>query len=142
MTPSKHLLLLSQAVAVWIAFWVAGLPRYFQQYSPQLMGVGCTLLSVAISLAALWVLLRVRPERRRMWAGWLSFYYTVPFALLDTLYCGMYLGHGPSYLVSYWYLTVFYVTPWLTFVPTARLLDAASRPIQPAMQTVGGADRP
>ncbi len=55
-------------------------------------------------------------------AIWISFYYTVPFALLDTLYCGLYLGGGASYLYKFWYLTVFYFTPWLTFPPTALLL--------------------
>jgi hypothetical protein len=27
-------------------------------------------------------------------AFWLSFYYTIPLALYDWLYCGLYLGHG------------------------------------------------
>ncbi|MEZ5728490.1 MAG: hypothetical protein R3E48_11080 [Burkholderiaceae bacterium] len=49
-------------------------------------------------------------------------YYTLPFAILDTLYCGLYLGHGYSYLWKFWYLTVFYVSPWLTLLPTAALL--------------------
>ena len=54
-------------------------------------------------------------------------YYTLPFALLDTLYCGIYLGHGAHYLTQYWYLSVFYVTPWLTFMPTEYLLRNAQR---------------
>lgn len=44
------------------------------------------------------------------------------FAILDWLYCGVYLKHGTAFLSQYWYLTVFYFTPWLTFVPTALLL--------------------
>ena len=123
MKARSHFALLVQAVAVWIAFWLAGLPDYYQQYSPAALGAGCTLLSVVISLAALYVLSRGRAETRLSRATWISFYYTVPFALLDTLYCGLYLGDGVSYLHKYWYLTVFYVTPWLTFPPTALLLQ-------------------
>jgi ABC-type glycerol-3-phosphate transport system permease component len=122
MKPVHHVKLLLQGVFVWAAFWVAGLPSYYQQYSSLAMGVGCTILSVAISLAALYVLSRARAETRMSRALWISFYYTVPFAVLDTLYCGVYLQHGASYLHKYWYLTVFYLTPWLTFPPTAWLL--------------------
>jgi hypothetical protein len=122
MSPRAHVSLLLQAISVWFAFWLAGLPHYYQQYSTVLLGVASILLSVAISLAAIWLLLRTRPERRRARAFWLAFYYTLPFALLDTLYCGWYLGHGSDYLHRYWYLSVFYLTPWLTFPPTAALL--------------------
>jgi hypothetical protein len=122
MRVKSHVSLLVQAVSVWGAFWVLGLPSYYQQYSAAVLGVACTLLSVTISLAAVYVLLHGRADRRLARANWIAFYYTVPFALLDTLYCGLYLGHGASYLDRYWYLTVFYLTPWLTFPPTALLL--------------------
>ncbi len=118
----NHLNLLMQGVVVWTAFWLLGLPDYYQQYSTLMIGVACTLLSVVISLFALYVLMRGRPRTRMSRAIWVSFYYTVPFAILDTLYCGVYLGQGAGYLATYWYLTVFYFTPWLTFPPTAWLL--------------------
>lgn len=124
----RHLAWLGQAVAAWFGFWLVGLPHYYQQYSTVVMAVACVLLSVAISLAAIAVLRRGRPERRRARAWWLSFYFTVPFAALDTLYCGWYLGHGAGYLASYWYLTVFYLTPWLTFPPTEWLMRAEREP--------------
>ena len=107
---------------MWGLFWLAGLPGYYQQYSPVTVAVVCVLVSVAISLAALLILLRGRSETKLRRAVWISFYYTVPFAVLDWLYCGVYLGHGTAFLVRYWYLTVFYFTPWLSFVPTALLL--------------------
>jgi len=125
--PTKHLTLLASGIVVWAAFWVAGLPSYYQQYSSTALGVGCTVLSVAISLLALSVLSRGRPGTRVTRSVWISFYFTVPFAVLDTLYCGLYLGRGTAYLHEYWYLTVFYVTPWLTFVPTALLLGSTER---------------
>lgn len=127
MTPTRHASLLAQAVTVWAAFWVLGLPAYYQQYSPTFLGVGSVLLSVAISLWAVAVLVPAPPEQRMNRALWLSLYFTVPLALLDTLYCGIYLGHGHTYLWRYWYLSVFYVTPWLTLPPTAWLLGTAPR---------------
>ncbi|MGH8105500.1 MAG: hypothetical protein ACREO1_01525 [Arenimonas sp.] len=122
MTAKKHLVLFLQASLVWAAFWLAGLPYYFQQYSQLFLATGSILLSVLISLAAIFVLLHARVETRMSRAFWLSLYYTLPFAVYDTLYCGVYLGHGADYLYSYWYLTIFYITPWLTFMPTAYLL--------------------
>jgi hypothetical protein len=118
----KHLTLFIQGLVVWSLFWLAGVPRYYQQYSPIYMAVGCILLSVAISFVALHILHRGRPETKLRRAVWISFYFTVPFAILDWLYCGVYLKHGTAFLGQYWYLTVFYFTPWLTFVPTALLL--------------------
>ena len=122
MTPKKHLDLLIQSIVIWTLFWLGGLPSYYQQYSQQTMGVACTILSVLISLAAMRILQRSALANRRARAFWCSVYYTVTFAVLDTLHCGWYLGHGAQYLSQYWYLTVFYVTPWLTFMPTEILL--------------------
>jgi hypothetical protein len=123
MPPRKHALLLLQAVSVWFGFWLIGLPSYYQQYSTVTMAIASIMLSVATSLAAIFVLRTGRDETRMQRAFWLSFYYTLPFALLDWLYCGWYLGFGHEALVKYWYLTVFYVTPWFTFIPTAALLN-------------------
>jgi|GEM_PF-6983043 len=65
MTPRKHLSLLIQSVVIWALFWVAGWPDYYQQYSTASISVACTILSVLISLAAIRILQRSRPEHRR-----------------------------------------------------------------------------
>jgi hypothetical protein len=122
MSFAKHIALFTQGMVMWAMFWLAGLPGYYQQYSQAAMAVGCVLLSVAISLGAVFILLRGHPETKLRRAVWVSFYFTVPFAILDWLYCGVYLKHGTAFLGQYWYLTVFYFTPWLTLVPTALLL--------------------
>ena len=126
----KHFNLLLQAGCVWLGFWLLGLPSYFQQYSTVTMAVASILLSVAISLAAIFVLRRGREETRMRRAFWFSMYYTLPFAALDALYCGWYLGHGSGFLTKYWYLSVFYVTPWLTFMPTAALLRSSTSSVR------------
>jgi hypothetical protein len=125
----KHLGLFLQGVSVWGAFWLAGLPAYYQQYSTVALAIACILLSVAISLAAILILRSGREDKRMSRAFWLSFYYTVPFAALDALYCGWYLGHGAGFFAMYWYLTIFYITPWLTFIPTAVLLGRSARQV-------------
>jgi hypothetical protein len=126
MKAKNHINLLVQSVVIWFGFWLLGLPNYYQQYSTRSLGIACTVLSVLISLAALSILLRSRPENRASRAFWCSVYYTVIFMILDTLYCGVYLGRGAGYLLEYWYLSVFYITPWLTFIPTERLLRKMS----------------
>jgi hypothetical protein len=127
----NHLRYTLVMVATWCVFWLIGLPHYYQQYPTAALAVVSVLLQLALCLLAIVLLARGRPERRRARAWWLAFYAVVPFALLDTLYCGLYLGRGGAYLVEYWYLTVFYLTPWLTFPPTAALLARASAATPP-----------
>jgi hypothetical protein len=127
-----HSFLLFQVVAAWFIFWLLGLPDYYQQYSTVALAIACTLISVAISLAAVLVLKRSSPSSRLARAFWLSLYFTLPLAILDTWYCGVYLDHGASYLWKYWYLTVFYFTPWVTFIPTAFVLGTRPEPVNTA----------
>ena len=112
-----HAKLLVTGVAVWAAFWVLGLPSYYQQYPFWLLAVATAAL-VPPSAWFGWKMIRAtRPEHRAARGFWLAFYFTVPFMLLDAAYCGVYLGHGTAFFAQYWYLTVFYVIPWLLFVP-------------------------
>jgi hypothetical protein len=119
---SQHISLLAQALSTWAAFWVLGLPNYYQQYDMLVLALGCIILTILISLVALAILLRVRPEKRMDRACWIAFYFSLPFALLDIWYCAFYLGHGSAFIAKFWYLSIFYVSPWLTFPPTAWIL--------------------
>lgn len=123
MNLKRHLKILFQASLVWIAFWVLGLPDYYQQYSQIGLAIGSIVLTVLIGLSAVWFLRNGRDDNRMQRALWISFYYTVPLALFDFLYCGIYLGNGAAYIYKYWYLSIFYLTPWITFPPTALLLN-------------------
>jgi hypothetical protein len=120
----RHLIFLAQTCGLWLVFWVFGLPHYYRQYSDAALGAVSILLATLFALFGVWTLARTKVPRRRMVAFWLSVYSTVPFALLDTLYCGVYLRLGVGYLISHWYLSVFYIIPWFTFLPIARLLEA------------------
>ena len=123
MRAKTHFKILAIAILVWFLFWLAGLPDYYQQHSPVWLGIGSCFITVLSALAGIYVLNRGQPARRLQFSIWLSFYNTVPFALLDYAYCGLYLNQGIAYLISYWYLSIFYLIPWLLFVPTAMLLQ-------------------
>jgi hypothetical protein len=123
MRATAHKRLLRLAALVWLLFWIVGLPDYYQQYSfPAMAGFAVVLIAVIVALAR-GVICRANPTRRKALGSWLSFYFTVPLMLLDYIYCGLYLGHGWHFLMTYWYLTAFYIVPWLVFVPTAYLLS-------------------
>lgn len=117
MRPRSHLRLLALATLVWLGFWLAGLPHYYQQYSTATMAAFCIALLPAVGWLGAKVIGRRRAATRRRFAVWLAFYFTLPLAIFDYLYCGWYLGQGWGFLVSYWYLTVYYLVPWLVFVP-------------------------
>jgi len=115
--PKTHLQLLASGVLTWAAFFVVGLPGYYQQYSTLFLALGTAALVPPTFWLGKRIIARQKPERRLPMALALAFYFTVPFALLDTAYCGVWLGRGHHYLVEYWYLTVFYVIPWALYVP-------------------------
>jgi len=121
-----HLKYLGIVTLAWATFWVAGLPDYYRQYSDGFM--------IAFDLAILFplwylvfrVLKSVRRHPRLAVASWLAFYITVPLLLYDALYCGVYLGYGAGFFAEFWYLSVYYVVPWLILPPTGLWLDRRS----------------
>jgi len=126
MTPRGHVKLLIAATAVWLGFWVAGLPDYYQQYSTRSL-VLFEVLLLAPVWAAGFMALRVRrrtPRMKRALA--IASYFSIPLFLYDLAYCGLHLGHGLRFVVEYWYLTVYYFVPWALFPPTALWLERAA----------------
>ncbi len=124
MSPKQHLNLLVQSLVAWAGFFALGWPDYFQQYSTIAMACASVLLQAVLGVWGTWVLSRVAPAQRMKTALWYSVYFTVPLALCDALYCGVYLGLGNGYFVRYWYLTVFYASIWVALVPTALVMRA------------------
>jgi len=123
MNARGHIRIFFIATAVWTGFWTAGLPSYYQQYSTNLMIWFDVLLLIPIAAIVYLVLRHRRPERRFAVALWLALYFTVPLAVYDWLYCGLYLGHGAQFITRYWYLTVYYAIPWVLMPLIALLLN-------------------
>lgn len=125
---TAHVRILAIAVAAWAAFLVGGLPDYYQQYATGGMVLFCLALVPPIIAVASKVIGRAPQGRRRTLAVWLAFYFTVPLAVLDYAYCGVYLGHGLGFLSRYWYLTVYYVIPWMVLIPIGYRSARAAPP--------------
>jgi hypothetical protein len=119
-----HSRLFAVATALWIAFWVAGLPDYYQQYSTAAMISFEVVLLVGVLGLVRSILRKIPANRRRQVASWNAFYFTATLASYDWLYCGLYLGHGMAFLWRYWYVTTFYVIPWVVFPGVASALNA------------------
>jgi hypothetical protein len=115
--PRTHRKLALLGLATWFVFWLGGLPDYYQQYSFRTKVIASIALVPLTFLLGWRSLSRLPLERRKAMAIWLAFYFTVPFAIADALYCGWYLGHGVTFVTRYWYLSIFYVIPWIVFIP-------------------------
>ncbi len=126
MSSRAHFVVSITAAAVWAGFLLAGWPSYYQQYPQSFMIWFDSLVLLPIGVIVVIVLERVQPARRVEIALWLSFHFTVPLAIYDWLYCGVYLGHGISFLVTFWYLSVYYLVPWLLLPGTALALNSIS----------------
>lgn len=127
MNPAEHLRLLAFASAAWLAFWVIGLPDYYQQYSTRFMVWFDLILTVVLIPMLFRVFRGVRREHRVAVSWWMAWYFTGPLALYDWLYCGVYLGHGAAFLWRYWYVSVYYVVPWVLVPGVAVLVNRSGR---------------
>jgi hypothetical protein len=91
--------------------------NYFQTTSAWLIIIGGVIFPTAALTAFGW--LRCQRESARqpayVWAvaTRIAFYMTVPLFAYDYLYLALHQQRGWSFLTSHWYLTVFYVIPWL-----------------------------
>ena len=112
----------------WAAFWAAGLPSYYQQYSRTFMIWLDAIVLIPLSVVFLLVLRRAPQTRRIGLSLWMAFYFTVPLAVYDWLYCGVFLGHGLGFLWRYWYLSVYYVIPWPLLPGLAAVLNHRGAP--------------
>ena len=119
----NHVRLFIYVTIAWFLFWVAGLPDYYQQYSTITM----IIFDVAV-LPPIWFVIyksvrKARPGRAFFASLWWAFYITIPLFIYDLVYAGIYLGHGLNFLWKFWYLTVYYMLPWLLFPSTGWVID-------------------
>jgi len=103
MTRRAHLRLFLVYTIAWAVFWAAGLPSYYQQYSRTFMIWFDVLVLIPLVVVFLLVLRRAPQSRRLTLSLWMAFYFTVPLAVDDWLYCGVFLGHGLGFVWRYWW---------------------------------------
>jgi hypothetical protein len=130
MTFRAHARLSLLAALAWLAFWVAGLPDYYQQYSTRSLVLFEVLLVGPVCAVGYVALLDRRRVSRMRRAVAISFHFTIPLFFYDLAYCGIYLGRGLGFVAAYWYLTVYYFVPWLLLLPMAAWLDRRATPVE------------
>jgi len=123
MKRKNHLRVLFIATVVWLLFYLFGLPDYYLQYSTTIMIWFDILLLIPFSII-LWIVFKPITNQRRLKVSlWYAFYFTIPLALYDYLYCGIYLNYGLNFLYIFWFLSVYYVVPWFLFPIIAVALN-------------------
>ena len=123
MRTSKHIRLLIIVTAAWILFWIAGLPNYYQQYSTKFMIIFDLAILPPICFLVYRSVKHSKPGRGLTASLWWSFYISFPLFIYDILYIGIYLGYGINFIWKYWYLTVYYILPWLFFPPLGWIVE-------------------
>ncbi len=116
MRRGHHLYLFYLGTTFWTLFFLGGLPSQYYQTWPWALS-----LIVVVILPSWTFVVLVRQLRRtllsvvapRRAALWLAFYMTAPLLAYDLIYLGWHLGLGAGFLQSHWYLTAFYVLPWM-----------------------------
>lgn len=113
MRAKNHIRIYLYATFFWLIFWFAGLPFYYQQYSGIFMIWVLVLVLLVFAMIFYYILGKISRVKRIYFALWLAFYFSLPLAAYNALYCGLYLGYGLSFLSRFWYLTVYYILPWI-----------------------------
>ena len=125
---NNHIRLFTLVTIAWILFWAAGLPDYYQQYSTRFMVIFDIVILPPICFLVFRSVTRSNPANTFRNFFWWAFYISVPLFVYDLLYCGLYLRHGLGFLATYWYITVYYILPWLIFLPAGWILQGRYRP--------------
>ena len=123
MKVKNHIRIFTIASIVWLIFLIAGMPDYYLQYSNQNMLLFVIILVIPISLIIFLVFKPIKQEKRMKIACWYAFYFTVPLAIYDSIYCGLYLGYGVNFLLVFWFLSIYYLIPWILFPSIAIVLN-------------------
>lgn len=126
MRKRNHIRILVIATSVWVIFLLAGMPDYYLQYSNQHMLLFVIVLIIPISIIITKVFRPINPQKRLKISFWYAFYFSVPLAIYDILYCAIYLGYGINFIVVFWFLSIYYLIPWILFPMIAHKLNRIS----------------
>ena len=123
MKPIHHIRLWTIVTVAWILFWIGGLPNYYQQYSTAFMIIFDLAILPPICFMVYNSVKKSKPGRGLTASLWWAFYISIPLFIYDLLYVGIYCRQGINFLWQYWYLTVYYILPWLLFPPIGWFVE-------------------
>jgi hypothetical protein len=123
MRPKTHFRIFAIATIVWLLFFIAGMPNYYLQYSNTFLLWFVVLLIIPFSVIIFFVFKPIKKSKRIKLSIWYSFYFTIPLFIYDSVYCGIYLEYGYKFILTFWFLSVYYIIPWILFPTIALLLN-------------------
>ena len=126
----NHIRLFILVSIAWGLFWVAGLPEYYQQYSTIFMVLFDLIILPPICFLVFRSVKKSKPANTLRNYFWWAFYISVPLFVYDLLYCGLYLENGLNFLAKYWYISVYYILPWVIFLPVGWILQKHYKTVQ------------
>lgn len=118
-----HIHLFSIATTFWAWYYIAGLwSDYYQTWPWPVSLLILVILPTGILAVCGPNLINgyLAFKSRIRAAIYVAGYFTVPLFFYDVLVLGIYRELGLSFLVSHWYLSAFYVIPWLLIPIIAR----------------------
>ena len=135
MRPNQHWHLFCLATTWWTLFFIVGLPSHYFQTTPvwKIVVFGEILPAVALIYYA-WRRCARAESIGQVWqrAGWIGFYMTVPLFIYDYLYLAVHQELGWSFMISHWYLSAFYIIPWLLLPAIVLIVARMKTAAQPS----------
>ena len=120
MKPNQHWRLFCVMTTWWTLFFIVGLPwDYYLQTPVWMIAIFGIIFPAAIMMRFAYRLSIRKPTSAMQNVFWIAFYGTAPLFVYDYLYLAIHQARGLAFLKSHWYLTVFYVLPWLVLPPIA-----------------------
>lgn len=127
MKVKKHIRILIIATLIWLLFLLLGLPDYYLQYSANIMIWWTVLLLIPFSIIIWKIFKPIKHSRRIKISLWYAFYFSLPLAIYDYLFCGVYLGYGFQFIFIFWFLSVYYLIVWILFPLIAFVLNKKNK---------------
>ena len=118
-----HFRIFTIATIVWLFFFIAGMPDYYLQYSNRSLIWFVVLLIIPFSIIIIFVFKPIKKNMRIKISIWYSLYFTIPLFIYDSVYCGIYLEYGYMFILKFWFLSIYYIIPWILFPTFALLLN-------------------
>ncbi len=116
MTPKIHCKLLAYSFISWLAFFLVGLPQYYQHWPFWAKLTALPLVTIALFPITAYSLRYFWGDNRYLHNSlWLAAYLTIPIFIYDYILLGIFWGYGIGFVFPFWYLTFFYFSLWIQF---------------------------